>query len=295
MGQFCNKTKISDEINTEKELKIKNFSSTYDKEFSKLESYYNYLNLITFYDFIFVLNQFSLNNATLDENYNNIKLSFDDNKILNDAISVDLFQSFIENKLLKHPKIFLRKTNETLNNLFKDNLLEIYKSLNKKLIQFDKENGKNEENNRIKKYNILAFGVLYCSGTNISKIKNIFEIFKNKSSNNIEKDSKEFNDFILSLCLIPAYCTIYSRNKLNDSYNNELGEFDTDLLKKILDASELKDSVNLCNIVINKIFGNENNIVSYEKWESLFADEENGIGFILSPKGIRNMLEKNNV
>ena len=166
------------------------------------------------------------------------------------------------------------------------------------MIQFDKENGKNEENNnnnRIKKYNILAYGVLYCSGTNISKIKNIFEIFKNKTSNNLEKDSKEFNDFILSLCLIPAYCTIYSRNKLNDSYNNELGEFDTDLLKKILDASELKDSVNLYNIVINKIFENENNNINYEKWESLFVDEENGIGFILSPKGIRNMLEKNNV
>jgi hypothetical protein len=52
MGQFCNKTKISDEINTEKELKIKNFSSTYDKEFSKLESIYNYLTFITFKDFI---------------------------------------------------------------------------------------------------------------------------------------------------------------------------------------------------------------------------------------------------
>ncbi len=295
MGNFCNKLKISDEINTEKEINIKNYSSTYDKEFSKLEINYNYLNLITFNDFIFVLNQFSLNNATLDVNYNNIKLSFDYSNILKDEISFDLFQSFIENKILKHPKILLKKTNENLNNLFKDNLLEIYKSLNKKLIQFDKENNNNNNNNnnRIKKYNILAFGVLFCSGTNISKIKNIFEIFKNKTTNNLEKNSNEFNDFILTLCLIPAYCTIYSRNKLNESYNNELGDFDTELLKKILDASELKDSVNLCKIVCEKIFENEN--VNYEKWENLFVDEENGIGFILSPKGIRNMLEKNNV
>ena len=295
MGNFCNKLKISDEINTEKEIKIKNFSSTFDKEFSKLETNYNYLNLITFNDFIYVLNQFSLNNATLDVNYNNIKLSIDYSNILNDEISFDLFQSFIENKILKHPKILLKKTNENLNNLFKDNLLEIYKSLNKKLIQFDKENNNNNNNNnnRIKKYNILAFGVLFCSGTNISKIKNIFEIFKNKTTNNLEKNSNEFNDFILTLCLIPAYCTIYSRNKLNESYNNELGDFDTELLKKILDASELKDSVNLCKIVCEKIFENEN--VNYEKWENLFVDEENGIGFILSPKGIRNMLEKNNV
>ena len=295
MGNFCNKLKISDEINTEKEIKIKNYSSTYDKEFSKLETNYNYLNLITFNDFIYVLNQFNLNNATLDVDYNNIKLSFDYSNILKDEISFDLFQSFVENKILKHPKILVKRTNENLSNLFKDNLLEIYKSLNKKLIQFDKENNNNNNNNnnRIKKYNILAFGVLFCSGTNISKIKNIFEIFKNKTTNNLEKNSNEFNDFILSLCLIPAYCTIYSRNKLNDNYNNELGDFDTDLLKKILDASELKDSVNLCKIVIDKIFDSEN--VGYEKWESLFNDEENGIGFILCPKGIRNLLEKNNV
>jgi hypothetical protein len=295
MGNFCNKLKISDEINTEKEIKIKNYSSTYDKEFSKLETNYNYLNLITFNDFIYVLNQFNLNNATLDVDYNNIKLSFDYSNILKDEISFDLFQSFVENKILKHPKILVKRTNENLSNLFKDNLLEIYKSLNKKLIQFDKENNNNNNNNnnRIKKYNILAFGVLFCNGKNISKIKNIFEIFKNKTTNNLEKNSNEFNDFIITLCLIPAYCTIYSRNKLNESYNNELGDFDTELLKKILDASELKDSVNLCKIVCEKIFENEN--VNYEKWENLFVDEENGIGFILSPKGIRNMLEKNNV
>jgi len=295
MGKLCNKRKklgLNSDIDPEIEIKIKKYSSTFDKEFSKLESIYNYLTFITFKDFIYVLNNYSLETAVNEEDYNNKELKLD--RILTDNISIDEFQSFVENKIFKHP-VVIYKLNEISNTICKDNLLEIYKSLNKKLIQFDKENGKNEENNRIKKYNILAFGVLYCSGTNISKIKNIFEIFKNKSSNNIEKDSKEFNDFILSLCLIPAYCTIYSRNKLNDSYNNELGEFDTDLLKKILDASELKDSVNLCNIVINKIFGNENNIVSYEKWESLFADEENGIGFILSPKGIRNMLEKNNV
>jgi len=294
MGKLCNKRKklaLNDDIDVETEIKIKKYKSSFDKEFSKLESIYNYLTFITFKDFVFVLNKFSLENAVNEEDYNNKELNFD--KILIDSISIDEFQSFIENKIFKHP-VVIYKLNEISNTICKDNLLEIYKSLNKKLIQFDKENNNNNNNNnRIKKYNILAFGVLFCSGTNISKIKNIFEIFKNKTTNNLEKNSNEFNDFILTLCLIPAYCTIYSRNKLNESYNNELGDFDTELLKKILDASELKDSVNLCKIVCEKIFENEN--VNYEKWENLFVDEENGIGFILSPKGIRNMLEKNNV
>ncbi len=293
MGKLCNKRKkltLNDDIDVETEIKIKKYKSSFDKEFSKLESIYNYLTFITFKDFVFVLNKFSLENAVNEEDYNNKELNFD--KILIDSISIDEFQSFIENKIFKHP-VVIYKLNEISNTICKDNLLEIYKSLNKKLIQFDKENNNNNNNNRIKKYNILAFGVLFCNGKNISKIKNIFEIFKNKTTNNLEKNSNEFNDFILTLCLIPAYCTIYSRNKLNESYNNELGDFDTELIKKILDASELKDSVNLCKIVCEKIFENEN--VNYEKWENLFVDEENGIGFILSPKGIRNMLEKNNV
>ena len=294
MGKLCNKRKklgLNSDIDPEIEIKIKKYSSTFDKEFSKLESIYNYLTFITFKDFIYVLNNYSLETAVNEEDYNNKELKLD--RILTDNISIDEFQSFVENKIFKHP-VVIYKLNEISNTICKDNLLEIYKSLNKKLIQFDKENGKNEENNRIKKYNILAFGVLYCGGTNISKIKNIFEIFKNISSNNIEKDSKEFNDFILSLCLIPAYCTIYSRNKLGN-YTKELGEIQTDLLKKILDKSELKDSVNLYNIVINRIFPENKKEIDVYVWKSLFENKENGIGFILNPKGIRNMIELNNV
>ena len=294
MGKLCNKRKklgLNSDIDPEIEIKIKKYSSTFDKEFSKLESIYNYLTFITFKDFIYVLNNYSLETAVNEEDYNNKELKLD--RILTDNISIDEFQSFVENKIFKHP-VVIYKLNEISNTICKDNLLEIYKSLNKKLIQFDKENGKNEENNRIKKYNILAFGVLYCGGTNISKIKNIFEIFKNKSSNNIEKDSKEFNDFILSLSLIPAYCTIYSRNKLGN-YTKELGEIQTDLLKKILDKSELKDSVNLYNIVINRIFPENKKEIDVYVWKSLFENKENGIGFILNPKGIRNMIELNNV
>ncbi len=293
MGKLCNKRKkltLNDDIDVETEIKIKKYKSSFDKEFSKLESIYNYLTFITFKDFVFVLNKFSLENAVNEEDYNNKELNFD--KILIDSISIDEFQSFIENKIFKHP-VVIYKLNEISNTICKDNLLEIYKSLNKKLIQFDKENNNNNNNNRIKKYNILAFGVLFCNGKNISKIKNIFEIFKNKTTNNLEKNSNEFNDFILTLCLIPAYCTIYSRNKLGN-YTKELGQIQTDLLKQILEKSELKDSVNLYKIIINKIFENKKEIDIY-KWKNLFENKENGIGFILNPKGIRNMIELNNV
>jgi hypothetical protein len=295
----CEKRTVNNSIQSfapsnEQEIPPHKFISTNDSYFEEIESKYNVLTYINLIDYINLLENYTIETATLPFS-GNIKTEYSGkDAFLSKQMSVDEFQSFIENKIFKHP-VVIYKLNEISNTICKDNLLEIYKSLNKKLIQFDKENNNNNNNNnnRIKKYNILAFGVLFCNGKNISKIKNIFEIFKNKTTNNLEKNSNEFNDFILSLCLIPAYCTIYSRNKLNDNYNNELGDFNTELLKKILDASELKDSVNLCKIVIDKIYEGEN--VSYEKWENLFNDEENGIGFILCPKGIRNLLEKNNV
>ena len=138
MGKLCNKRKklaLNDDIDVETEIKIKKYKSSFDKEFSKLESIYNYLTFITFKDFVFVLNKFSLENAVNEEDYNNKELNFD--KILIDSISIDEFQSFIENKIFKHP-VVIYKLNEISNTICKDNLLEIYKSLNKKLIQFDK-------------------------------------------------------------------------------------------------------------------------------------------------------------
>ena len=53
MGKLCNKRKklgLNSDIDPEIEIKIKKYSSTFDKEFSKLESIYNYLTFITFKD-----------------------------------------------------------------------------------------------------------------------------------------------------------------------------------------------------------------------------------------------------
>ena len=158
-------------------------------------------------------------------------------------------------------------------------------------MQPDREKSRKKKNeNRIKKYHILCFGILYGAGLNISKIKLIFDLFKDE--NGKLKKSNDFEDFLLGLFIIPAYCILYTRIKLGPRYSL-IGEFDNSKVKETLENCELKDSMNLTNVTLEKIFGPENKELTYEEWKNLFA--RHSIDYMLSAPGVRANLEINNV
>ena len=293
MGILCCKkaSKSSNAIDTEKDISVPSYTSKNDKDFLKLETTYNLLRDININDYMYSLSHFSLETATQSDNYSPNPETYSKNDpFFNEPISSDLFQSFIENKMFKHPNLYTKVgNNEVLASICKDCLLEIYRSLRMKLQQSDELDGLQKEDERIKKYHLIALGILYCSGRNVSKVRLIHDLFK---ENNNFTNSKELKDFLLALFLIPSYCTLSARNKIG-KMNKEIGELGNEKMKLILDTCELKDSKNLVQVTEKKIFENSN--LNIENFKRLFSDKENGIGYLLTCKGIRNTLEKNNV
>ena len=277
----------------EPEITIPTFTSGADKDFSKLETKFNFLRELVFSDFIYSLSTFTLENATLPDDFSKKpeKYSKKDD-FFNSDFSEDLFQSFIENKILKHQNLYSKAgENETLTLTFKDILLQLHKNLNVKLSQCYKAKGIEVTGNVIKKSHIAALGFLYCGGQNVYKIRFLYDVFNNDG---LFVKNNELDDFLLALFLLPSYCMLATRNKIHKT-NSEIEQLPKDTMKKILDTCELKDSENLVSVFNQTLFPTEESKYSYNSFKMLFDKSNSTVSWLLSPKGIRNMLEKNNV
>ena len=298
MGQLCCKKKefLSSEIESlnEPEIKIPSYSSTYDKELIKLEKNYNLLKNINFTEFMYSLSNFSMENATLNDDFSKAPKQYSRNDpFFTQTLSVDYFQTFIENKIFKHPANYtISGNNETLSSITKEILIEMYKSLLQKINQaYEKID--QQQITELKKYHIICFGFLFCDGLNIKKIKTIYDIFKDPNDNILRKNF-EFEDFLMGLCLISSYCLIFARHTVSKKHQ-EIETIDKNDLTKMINVAELKDTINLVQIIQVKLFGEDfNKGLNDNEWNNLFKDE-NGIPFLLSTKGIRKQLEINNV
>ena len=65
-------------------------------------------------------------------------------------------------------------------------------------------------------------------------------------------------------------------------------------MKNILDTCELKDSVHLVDVAIQKMFGHTSEL-SYDSFKYLFNKDKDSLGWLISVKGIRHAIEENNV
>ena len=106
-----------------------------------------------------MLENFSPETATLPfEEPLKIKFSSKDD-FLYKKMTIDEFQSFIENKIMKAKDVYEMIVKEPeIKEISIDGMREVYQSLSKKLAQHYKEN----ERDIIIRRNILAMGILYC-------------------------------------------------------------------------------------------------------------------------------------
>ena len=295
MGQLCSKQSqdvsnpLLPEKEKEKEVSICSYKSNADETLKLQETKFNYLNKINFADFLYSLANFSNENATIEFKYDDVNIDFKiTSPTFQDDFGPDVFQSFIENRILRHDNIYNAKIEETLVSIFKDNLIQNVTALNQKL----KQSHTDDPNfTGVKKCDIIPYGLLYCVGANTVKIKALFNLF---GDNGVIKKSDAFDQFLLSLFLIASYCSIAARNKLG-KYDT-FGQMTKETVKELVNTAELKDCQNLVTVTNKLIFGEDLSVsLTYEQFKEKFKGHENTISFLLSPSGVRNLLEKNNV
>ena len=253
MGQCCNcgccGSKGGEAFNAlapdEKEIDFKYYKSVNDKYVLKLETNQNIFTFITLIEFINMLENFSPETATLPfEEPLKSKFSSKD-EFLYKNMSIDEFQSFIENKIMKSKDVYeIIGKEQDLKEISLDGMREVYNSLVKKLNQHYKENNPN----RILRRNILGMGILYCLSSNIGKIKILFDIF---SIDDKFIKNEELDDFLLTLFILSSYAIIASRNKVAKS-SNKFKPLNNNELKEAIGTSELADCEKLLQVFLIK-------------------------------------------
>jgi hypothetical protein len=288
----CNKRNQTDSAYSlappnEREIAVQKYHSTNDSFFDEIETKYNILTYIQLAEYINLLENYSIETATLPFD-GKMKLEFSSkDPFLTYIMSVDEFQSFIENKLLKISQIYeLSGKNEVMINTFKAAFREIYNSLEMKLNQHFGE----KTNDRITKKTLIPFGTLFSISNVVGKIKLIFDLFKDENEN--FSKSEDFDLFLLTSFLICSYCMISARRKISAT-NHNIPEMSKEDLIKCLGVCELKDCQNLVTVFNDTFFDKDS--YNWMEFKEKFENKEKGFQWILSSRGIRKKLEENNV
>ena len=302
MGKLCSKKFQNDLssplIETSKDIKLPTYKNDSDKIYELQEIKYNYFRKINYIDYLYSLAHFSNNTATLEDNYQNATIDYSLNNppFFKEEFNNAIFQSFLENKILKHKAVYEEASNnDTATAIFKECFMAVNTGLGLKLYQDATGKGNNsvDKNNIIKKGDCIGYGLLYCCGQNNIKIKSIFNIFQ---ENGTIKKNDFFSRFLLSTFLIASYGMINARNKLNSF--EEIGAITKEKLAELIDTSELKDSQHLVEVTNKLLFGEDfSQGLNYSQFQAKFENKnkDTSLAFLLSSNGIRYMLSKHNV
>ena len=280
----------------ESEINFPIYTSTSDEYFTLVEKDFNLIVYIQLLEYMNLLETFTIQTATVpfEGNYRHDFSSKD--AFLDNIMNQGEFQSFIENKLLSINEIveLYGEDIQTLA-LFKDCFLKIYSALNLRLKSFLGNANKNEE--IITKLNLVAIGILFCRGKNISKIKLFFDLFKNE--NGVFIKSEKLNNYLISSFFIASYCLVSVRAFI-DNEEKGLPKISNNLTQTLLDEKGL--SQKNCEILLkffnDKFFGEKEGL-NWDEFKQKFSSdnkqENESFGWIFSTSGIRSKLEDKNI
>ena len=289
MGINCCKETQKEDPNVlakgEQEIDFAKYTSSNDKLVQKIEENYNLLTHLQLYYYLNHLDTFSIETATLKMDPKEFKTEFSSKGEFDKLITVDEFQSFLENRILKEKELYtMAGEDESLASTFKDILLGVYNDLSMKVGQYRGENKPT-----LKKLHLIPLALLFCISTNIAKIKLFFDLFAEDGK---LKQSKELDEFVISLFITASFCMVSSRIKLGKR-NQKIGAVEANEAKKAVSCSELKDNQEVLKVFKETFFKKDE--LTFDEVKSLFENKKEGFGWMFNSKGVRNMLEKHNI
>ena len=289
MGINCCKETQKEDPNVlakgEQEIDFAEYTSSNDKLVQKIEQNYNLLTHLQLYYYLNHLDTFSIETATLKMDPKQFKTEFSSKGEFDKLITVDEFQSFLENRILKEKELYtMAGEDESLSSTFKDILLGVYNDLSMKVGQYRGENKPT-----LKKLHLIPLALLFCISTNIAKVKLFFDLFAEDGK---LKQSKELDEFVISLFITASFCMVSSRIKLGKR-NQKIGAVEANEAKKAVSCSELKDNQEVLKVFKETFFKKDE--LTFDEVKSLFENKKEGFGWMFNSKGVRNMLEKHNI
>ena len=289
MGINCCKETQKEDPNVlakgEQEIDFAEYTSSNDKLVQKIEQNYNLLTHLQLYYYLNHLDTFSIETATLKMDPKEFKTEFSSKGEFDKLITVDEFQSFLENRILKEKELYtMAGEDESLSSTFKDILLGVYNDLSMKVGQYRGENKPT-----LKKIHLIPMALLFCISTNIAKVKLFFDLFAEDGK---LKQSKELDEFVISLFITASFCMVSSRIKLGKR-NQKIGAVEANEAKKAVSCSELKDNQEVLKVFKETFFKKDE--LTFDEVKSLFENKKEGFGWMFNSKGVRNMLEKHNI
>ena len=260
---------------SEDEIEFLPYSSIADSHLECLEKDNNLLRYITLVEYLNLLSYYTPETAEIPfERPYKLLFSYQD-RFLSNTFNEELFQSFINNTILKGRD--LGETEIT----FKEIYMHLFKELQLKLNEHY-----GDENKKLTKRDLICLGLLFCKTNNISKIKLLFDLFKNEYEEFEQSD--ELDEFLLCSFLISSHCLISTKYKLSQ-INPMITGFPLEDLNNIFQIADLKKCEKLLNYFNFYFF--DKNVLTWMQFKKKFEEKKNGFGWIFSTKGIREKLQ----
>lgn len=247
------------------DYKFEKVSSKPDLYLKKLEHDYNLFRHFDLHEFLFIINSFQFNGFKISKVSSPEKEEEEESRLV--EIDKDQFKYLLETKIIASLLVSrVLSENDKAANAFSLYYNTLFDMMVKGQKNYLKQEGKKDFSTNIDKKFLTAFGILFCAGSNRSKVRVIFNTFAN-DLNILEKKNDDLDLYIYFMVFLSSIGPFLTINKIKNSlYEKDLPVLSEDDYRKMFEDYSVKNTISLTNYIMDKLF-EESNELDFEHFE----------------------------